>query len=171
MRLLTSAYDALVSTPQPSKPEPSTFAKIATAVLLFGVPAACIHQHLSSHDSASSSPTTFSEQDIESSVVDTCQNAVRKGLKDPDSARFDDGWKAWEVLNSSKPGPEAMPYNHAGGDRWFEAAGSVNGKNSYGAYAGAQPYYCDAVVRGDNVSVTSHSGEDLLNQAGLTPGG
>lgn len=92
----------------------------ALAVLLVGIASAIIDP---SHS-----------EDYRSSVVDTCQGAVKKGLKDPDSARFD-GWTATEVSTSG-----------AEGDRHFSASGTVNAKNGFGGYTGGQPYTCDATV-------------------------
>jgi hypothetical protein len=40
--------------------------------------------------SATPAPATYTEQEIEASVVDTCQDSVKDNLKDPDSAKFKD---------------------------------------------------------------------------------
>lgn len=78
-------------------------------------------------------------EDYRSSVIDTCQDAAKKILKDPDSARFDD-WTATEVSTSGTQG-----------DRHFSASGTVNAKNGFGGYTGGQPYTCDATVTNDGV--------------------
>lgn len=104
----------------------------------------------------------YTDEEIKAAVIDTCHNAIKDGLKDPDSAKFND-WSAWEVLHSSKSAPDGMTINKSAGDRWFEAAGAVNAKNSFGGYTGKQGYYCDAVVTTDgNVHVRSHSVDDLI---------
>lgn len=121
----------------------------------------------------------YSDSEIEAAVIDTCQNAIKDGLKDPDSAKFAD-WNSWEILHSSKSGPDEMTFDKSAGDRWFEAAGEVNAKNSFGGYAGKQGYYCDAVVStSGNVHALSHSVDDLMSPsssplppgAGLATGG
>ncbi|MDR3660181.1 MAG: hypothetical protein P4L86_07220 [Mycobacterium sp.] len=104
----------------------------------------------------------YTDTEIESAVTDTCQDSVKKLLRDPDSAKFSD-WSAWEVLHSSKSGPDNMTFDKSGGDRWFEAAGQVNTKNGYGGYAGPEGYYCDAVVSTDgNVHALAKSADELL---------
>jgi hypothetical protein len=75
-------------------------------------------------------------------VIDVCQGAVKKGLKDPDSVKFSD-WKAWEVHGTA---PSWMPYSAPGGDKMYSASGLVNAKNSFGGYVGRRPYACDALV-------------------------
>jgi hypothetical protein len=89
-----------------------------------------------------STTPTYSEQDNERSVIETCQESVKKNLKDPDSAKFGDDWKAWIVTNYSTPPP--VSYNPANGDKLYSAGGSVNAKNSFGGYVGNQAYGCDA---------------------------
>lgn len=69
----------------------------------------------------------------QSDVVDTCQDSVRKQLKDPDSARFND-WTA-----SAKDGSAY----------YYSASGMVNAKNGFGGYTGDQLYSCDATVTAD----------------------
>lgn len=88
-------------------------------------------------------PRTFSEAEIESAVVRTCQDGAKKQLKDPDSAKFGDDWKAWIVTHSDQPPSNYHPEN---GDQLYSAAGSVNAKNGFGGYTGAQMWACDAVV-------------------------
>ncbi|MBX7450388.1 hypothetical protein GR927_20575 [Mycolicibacterium sp. 3033] len=73
-------------------------------------------------------------------VIGTCQDAVRKGLRDPDSARFSD-WKAHAVAG---PAPRGLPYSD--GDKVFEATGLVNAKNGFGGYSGDETITCDAVA-------------------------
>jgi hypothetical protein len=81
-------------------------------------------------------------------VIGTCQDAVRKGLRDPDSARFE-GWEAHKV---DGPAPRGLPYSD--GDAIFSASGKVNAKNGFGGYEGAELINCDAVA---NPSGTIHA--------------
>lgn len=76
-------------------------------------------------------------------VIDTCQEAVKKILKDPDSAKFSD-WTAREVAFT--PTTPAVTYDASRGDSLYNAAGMVNSKNSFGGYTGSKPYKCDAVI-------------------------
>ncbi|CDO28477.1 hypothetical protein [Mycolicibacterium porcinum] len=117
----------------------------------------------STWDSPTTSATpTYSEEEIESAVIDTCQNAIKKNLKDPDSAKFDDEWKAWIVTNTSSP--PKVTYHPENGDKLYSAGGGVNAKNSFGGYVGSQPYGCDASVTTDgDVRAQAYSLEDLLN--------
>lgn len=110
---------------------------------------------------------TFSPAYIERTVTDTCQASVRKSLKDPDSAKFDE-WKAWQVTSAKSAPPPDMEYNPAAGDRYYNAAGMVNARNSFGGYTGGQPYSCEAVVtEGGHVNARAHE----LDLSGLTGGG
>ena len=88
---------------------------------------------------------TYSEQEIESRVLELCKKAVKKDLKDPDSAKFGDDWKAWIVTNTDQP-PKVSNYHPENGDKLYAAAGSVNAKNGFGGYTGDQMWGCDAVV-------------------------
>ncbi|WP_349318841.1 hypothetical protein [Mycolicibacterium canariasense] len=123
-------------------------------------------------DSEPSSPgakpnNTYSAAQIESTVIETCQDSARKSLRDPDSAKFD-GWKAWPAPNSTPP-PD-MPFNAAAGDKYYSAAGTVNAKNGFGGYAGPEPYSCEATVSASgNINARAHSIADALET--LTPGG
>lgn len=104
----------------------------------------------------------YSEQEIEASVIDTCQGSVKKQLKDPDSAKFSD-WKAWLVTHHHKP-PTVSSYHPENGDKLYSAGGAVNAKNSYGGYTGDQGWACDASVTTDgDVHAHASSIEDLLN--------
>jgi hypothetical protein len=110
-------------------------------------------------------PTTYSEQDNEQAVIDTCQKAVRKNLKDPDSAKFGDDWKAWIVTHYDKQPP--VSYNPANGDKLYSAGGSVNAKNSFGGYTGDQAYGCDAsVTTSGDIRAHAYSLADILNPTG-----
>lgn len=62
---------------------------------------------------------------LSAAEVNLAQAAVRRGLKDPDSARFDD-IKGW----ASKKGDIGV-------------CGWVNAKNSFGGYAGRSPFLAD----------------------------
>ncbi|QBC87408.1 hypothetical protein [Mycobacterium avium] len=86
----------------------------------------------------------YTEQEIEASVVDTCQGSVKDSLKDPDSAKFSD-WKAWIVTHHDKP-PAVSNYHPENGDQLYSAGGLVNAKNSYGGYTGNEMWGCDAAV-------------------------
>lgn len=81
-------------------------------------------------------PTEYSPAEYRANVISTCQDAAKKGLRDPDSAKFD-GWTAREVSTG------------ADGDRQFSASGTVNAKNGFGGYTGGQSYTCDATVTKD----------------------
>ena len=63
-------------------------------------------------------PSTVS--DIEKQAI---QQSINTTLKDPYSARYEN-WRGFEISN---------------GDRAI--CGTVNSKNSFGAYAGADPFY------------------------------
>lgn len=79
-------------------------------------------------------------RDNQRDAIDTCQDLAKKTLKDPDSARFSD----W----TTQPGtpPAGMAYSPSSGDVYYLARGMVNGKNSFGAYDGDEPYACDTIV-------------------------
>lgn len=94
---------------------------------------------------SSTSPTSFSPEVVQESVIDTCQKGVRNTLKDPDSARFSD-WKAWEVTNPSSKPMGTLTYTPGAGDRFYSSGGMVNAKNSFGGYNGNEPFICDAIV-------------------------
>jgi hypothetical protein len=131
---------------------------VVATVLVFGGFAA-----LTTH---AAKDTGYSAAAIQASVVDTCKDAVKKDLRDPDSAQFDD-WKAWVVTASGSTPPIGMTYNPAAGDKYYSGAGMVNAKNGFGGYAGAEPYSCDAIVTKDgNIRARAHSIADLLNPSG-----
>jgi hypothetical protein len=122
--------------------------------------ATCGH---SSNTSSTTTPTTYSEQDIEATVIDVCQKSVKSTLKDPDSAKFGDDWKAWIVTHYDKP-PRVTNYHPENGDKLYSAGGTVNAKNGFGGYVGFQPYACDASVHTNGgVHATAYSLEDILN--------
>jgi hypothetical protein len=119
--------------------------------------------------SATPAPATFTEQEIEASVIDTCQQSVKDDLKDPDSAKFRDDWKAWIVTHHDKP-PKVSNYHPENGDTLYSAGGSVNAKNGFGGYAGDQMYGCDAAVtKGGDIHAKAYSLNDILNPDTDTP--
>ena len=81
----------------------------------------------------------------EMSVIDTCQDAVKQNLRDPDSARFSD-WTATVTSSTRSLRVQHIPQN---GDTVYQAAGNVNAKNGFGGFNGDRPYQCDAVVSTD----------------------
>lgn len=88
-------------------------------------------------------------------VVSTCQDSVKKQLKDPDSARFD-GWTAQRGL---KAAPLSMTYDAGAGDAYWTASGEVNAKNSFGGYVGSRTYSCDAIVsKSGNIHARARDG-------------
>ena len=88
---------------------------------------------------------TYSKQEIESAVLDTCKKAVKKDLKDPDSAKFSHDWKVWIVTQRDRP-PKVSNYHPENGDKLYSAAGGVNATNGFGGYIGDEMWGCDAVV-------------------------
>jgi hypothetical protein len=119
--------------------------------------------------STTPTPTTQSEQEIEAWVIDTCQKSVKKELKDPDSAKFGDDWKAWIVTHHDKP-PTVTNYHPENGDKLYSAGGSVNAKNGFGGYVGDQAYGCDAAVATDgNIHAHAYSLNEILNPDGAAP--
>lgn len=81
--------------------------------------------------------------DLSREAISTCQDAIRNGLKDPDSAKFDE-WTAQEAGTS--PVPSSMKYDPGAGDRHWVASGSVNAKNGFGGYNGRTSRTCDVVI-------------------------
>lgn len=77
-------------------------------------------------------------------AIETCQGAIRKGLRDPDSARFTDE----TALDAPAPPvlPGGLAYAPNVGDTYLAVSGMVNAKNGFGGYTGPMPYTCDAVV-------------------------
>lgn len=144
---------------------------------MFVLVGGCI-AHFAGHDSDKSSSTgtehapttysapttpTYSEHQIESYVIRTCQKAVKKVLKDPDSAKFGDDWKAWIVTHYDTP-PKVTNYHPENGDKLYSAAGGVNAKNGFGGYVGDEPYGCDAsVTPGADVYAFAYPLTELLN--------
>jgi hypothetical protein len=108
-----------------------------------------------------------SPEEIQASVIDTCQDAVKKDLKDPDSARFRDDWKAWEITAPGSTPPPGMTFDPSAGDKYYNAGGQVNAKNGFGGYAGDEPYMCDAIAtNAGNIHARARSMADLLNPSG-----
>lgn len=106
---------------------------------------------------------TYSTEDYQDASVSTCQKAIKQGLKDPDSAKFGDDWKAWKITSPNSTPPDGMTYDPAAGDQFYNASGSVNAKSAFGGYVGAQPYYCDVVISSaGNVRARAHDMEDML---------
>lgn len=83
--------------------------------------------------------------DLSREVIDACQEAIKNGLKDPDSAKFYD----WSAREATTPVPATMNYNPGAGDRHWTAAGTVNAKNSFGGYNGQIARTCDVVITPD----------------------
>jgi hypothetical protein len=112
---------------------------------------------------AASARADYTEQEIEASVIDTCQGSVKKQLKDPDSAKFGDDWKAWVVTHHDKP-PMVSNYHPENGDKLYSAGGGVNARNGYGGYTGSEAWGCDAsVTTAGDIHAHAYSIEDLLN--------
>jgi hypothetical protein len=102
-----------------------------------------------------SGPTSpsFDQVHASSDAVDTCQDAVRKMLKDPGSATFD-GWTASPAAGT----PSGLLYNPSAGDEYYTASGMVNAKNGFGGYGGDETWSCDAVVTGSTVRAQARTG-------------
>ena len=77
-------------------------------------------------------------------IIRICQNNIRQGLKDPDSAKFGE-WKAWRAAPDRQP-PAGMVFHPDQGDVFYQASGTVNAKNAFGGYVGATPYFCNTVL-------------------------
>jgi PBP1b-binding outer membrane lipoprotein LpoB len=102
----------------------------------------------------SSTPTTYSDRDNELSVIDTCQDSVKKMLRDPGSAQFD-GWTATPATTFSGRGE--LKYTPVVNDKLYTASGSVNAKNGFGGYVGARQYGCDAAVSGEHIHAAAYT--------------
>jgi hypothetical protein len=116
---------------------------VVTAVVLAGVAVGGVltayeRDHVNSSPPGSPSISPHAEEN----VIDTCQDSVRKMLKDPDSARFND----WTASEGGAGPPAWMGFNPEGSDRYYSASGTVNAKNGFGGYTGDEQYSCDAVV-------------------------
>ena len=84
-------------------------------------------------------------------VISSCQDAVKKNLRDPDNAKFGEDWTAVLSASGSQPAP-----THGG--RMWKASGSVNARNGFGGYNGNEKWGCDVEVAGeDSYSVISES--------------
>jgi hypothetical protein len=113
-------------------------------------------------------PTThaYSEAEIESAVIKICQKHIKNDLKDPDSAKFGDDWKAWLVTHQPDEPPK-ITYHPENGDKLYSAGGTVNAKNGFGGYVGFQMYGCDASITTDgNMHADAYSLNDILNPTG-----
>lgn len=123
------------------------FASVAAVLVLSGCGGGAVTASTSSRGAPPpTTAPTFSAAQVESSVVDTCHQAVVKGLKDPDSVRFGEDWKAWKVTAAGSKPPPGMDFSAFNGDEYWNATGMVNAKNSFGGYVGDQLFACDAVV-------------------------
>lgn len=78
-------------------------------------------------------------------AIETCQSALKKRLRDPDSAKFADEVAKEGWAPGSQRDPE-LDYAPDRGDTYFNVTGKVNAKNAFGGYTGIRPYTCDAVV-------------------------
>jgi hypothetical protein len=150
--------------PPSAQKKPGCLPGLVVFLVLFAVLwimlATCGH---SSNTSSTTTPTTYSEQEIEASVINTCQKSVKDNLRDPDSAKFNDGWKAWIVTQHDKP-PRVSNYHPENGDKLYGAVGGVNAKNGFGGYAGMQLYGCDAsVTTSGDIHAQAYSLNDILN--------
>ncbi|OBH71249.1 hypothetical protein A5682_08920 [Mycobacterium mantenii] len=109
-----------------------------------------------------STTPTYTEREIEAAVIDTCKKAIKQDLKDPDSAKFGDDWKAWIV--TQPPTQQNVPYHPESGDKLYSAGGTVNAKNSFGGYVGYQMYGCDAsITTSGDIHAHGYSLNDILN--------
>jgi hypothetical protein len=152
-----------VPVPPSAQKKPGCLPGLALFVVLFAVLAGllgtCGH---SSNTSSTTTPTTYSEQENEQAVIEICHDAVKKDLRDPDSAKFGDDWKAWPVTHYDKP--PSVSYYPEQGDKLYSAGGSVNAKNGFGGYVGDQPYGCDAAVETNGkIRAHAYSLADILN--------
>ena len=95
----------------------------------------------SKHNVGSSSG--YSEAEIQEGVISTCQDAILRNLRDPDSAQFSE-WKAWSAPNADPP--PGLEFRPSAGDKYYAGAGLVNAANGFGGLSGKQPYACSAVV-------------------------
>lgn len=100
--------------------------------------------------SATCSPW-ITESNNQRDVLRTCEDTIKKKLKDPDSAQFND----WTASKGGVP-PDWMAYNPSAGDEPYVAHGTVNAKNSFGGYVGAEPWACDALVTSAVVRAEPH---------------
>lgn len=73
-------------------------------------------------------------------AVSSCKDAVKSKLKDPDSAKFGDDWSASIAGDQSKA---------TGGGKMWSVSGSVNAKNGFGGYTGAENWRCDVEISQD----------------------
>lgn len=166
--------------PPPTPPKKSISRKailavVGAVVLLIIIGRACGgDQKNSTSPSSSSAPSratwteptstkpTYTEREIESAVIDTCQKAIKQDLKDPDSAKFGNDWKAWIVTHP--PTEQNVPYHPENGDKLYSAGGTVNAKNSFGGYVGYQMYGCDAsITTSGDIHAHAYSLNDILN--------
>lgn len=121
-----------------------TGAKVALVVIAALVGVVCVVVLLVALAGGSGPKNTG---DLSREVIDTCQDAIRNGLKDPDSAKFY-GWTAQEAGTAAAV-PPSMKYDPGAGDRHWIASGDVNAKNSFGGYNGRTTRTCDVVITTD----------------------
>lgn len=148
--------DEITTAPKPDDAG-TRFKKILAVLVGIGALvglASCIAH---TNHSGSSTPPSRSET-VEAGVIASCEDSVRRQLKDPDSAQFSE-WKAWTVTSLSKT--TTLSYHPENGDRAYSAGGMVNAKNGYGGYTGASLWACDAVVNGAYVDAVANSMDDV----------
>lgn len=83
----------------------------------------------------------WSEDHIRSFVIESCQGWAKEDLKDPDSARFGNDWKAQPGTPSTLS--PLKGYDPAKGHKLYRVTGSLNAKNSFGGYVGSKPILCN----------------------------
>jgi hypothetical protein len=123
---------------------------IAFGVVVIGVVGTLIVVGVRGGFSSSDSPS-LSNAHAEQDVIDTCQDAAKRDLRDPDSARFD----GWAASKSATP-PAGAAYNPAAGDQYYVSGGTVNAKNGFGGFTGPESYACDAIVSDSKVRARVH---------------
>lgn len=152
-------HDAVPVKPGPPAPKGSSGRVILAVVagLLFVVVVMSVagggddERPKASGSSGTGTKPELSAERYQREVIFACQDSVLKGLKDPDSAKFD-RWAANEVKNAGAEPPAPLPFNRAAGDKYFSASGLVNARNGFGGYTGNQLYSCSATAtRGGDV--------------------
>ena len=74
-------------------------------------------------------------------IVRSCQDAIKKELRDPYSVKFSDDWTArYDTKQTGK----------------YEVAGSLNSKNGFGGYTGSQEWKCDVTLTPDGKHSSTH---------------
>ncbi|OBG55795.1 hypothetical protein A5703_07465 [Mycobacterium sp. E188] len=83
-------------------------------------------------------------------------------MKDPDSAKFGDDWRAWLVTHYDEP--PKVTFHPENGDKLYSAGGMVNAKNSFGGYVGYQAYGCEAsITASGDIRAHAYSLDEILN--------